>query len=227
MSRISAILSKLLKKTNVVGATREVIYNKYVLYAVFLITLVNLLNAVVNQDYLYCILFALIGFLIAFFNKNMTVILVLTIAFATILNNIIRGSKLEGFDDSKKEKFDADTDASNLIDSSKGNSLNKLIGSTVSGKDFALDRSSGNTVTGNTSVSSTATTTAPAKSASPSPKVLMENLKEQALDSQAAQQEIISGFQQIEPHMQRAEGLIGSIQETAQTIQAMKTSKPV
>ena len=130
----------------------------------------------------------------------MTVILVLTIAFATILNNIIRGSgvKVEGFDDPKKG-----TDTSKSV-----------------GKESIQT----NPVAEATSKPVATATTTPAKSASPSPKVLMENLKDQALELQAAQENIISGFQQIEPHMQRAENLIGSIQETAQTIQGMKTN---
>lgn len=202
-------LSKILKKVNSVGSARGIIYNKYVLYVVFIIALVNLLNSVVNQDYLYCILFVLIGFLIAFFNKNMTVILVLTIAFATILNMIIKGTgmKVEGFDDSKKEKF------------VEGSTSNKLVGGNVN-----LEESEANNSESSSKASPTESVSIKAtKSPSPSPKVLMENLKEQALDLQAAQKEIISGFQQIEPHMQRAEGLIGSIQETAKTIQGMKT----
>lgn len=200
MSRIDAILTKMLKKTNVVGTTREVIYNKYVLYLVFLIALVNLLNSIVNQDYLYCILFALIGFLIAFFNKNMTVILVLTIAFATLLNAILTGSgiKIEGFDDSAKDKKESESKSDS--DSSNKEPLEEKDGESTSS--IAKPE--------------------PTKAAATSPKVLMENLKVQALDLQDAQKEIISGFQQIEPHMQRAESLIGSIQETAQTIQGMR-----
>jgi hypothetical protein len=63
-------------------------------------------------------------------------------------------------------------------------------------------------------------TTAPTTTTSPSQ--MMDVLKEQALDLQDAQKHIIDGFEQIAPHMDRAETLIGSIQQTAQTIQGMR-----
>jgi flagellum-specific peptidoglycan hydrolase FlgJ len=139
--------------------------------------------------------------LIAFFNKNMTVILVLTIAFATLLNAILTGSgiKIEGFDDSAKDKKESESKSDS--DSSNKEPLKEKDGESTSS--IAKPE--------------------PTNAAATSPKVLMENLKVQALDLQDAQKEIISGFQQIEPHMQRAESLIGSIQETAQTIQGMRT----
>lgn len=191
----SDAINKIMKKTNMLNTARDIIYNKYVLYAVFIAALFDLLYSAVKQDYVYCSLFILIGFLIAFFNKNMTVILTLTMAFANILRSIINGTgmKVEGFDGSD------DSDKKEKKDDSNGNDSNKKVG-----KEGV--KTSGNTASSSDSVSAK----------------LMESLKEQALDLQDAQKNIISGFQEIEPHMDRAESLIGSIQTTAETIQGMK-----
>lgn len=53
---------------------------------------------------------------------------------------------------------------------------------------------------------------------------LVENLKEQAMDLQDAQQNIIKGFETISPYMDKAENIIDSIKSTAQTIQSMKNT---
>jgi ADP-dependent phosphofructokinase/glucokinase len=53
----------------------------------------------------------------------------------------------------------------------------------------------------------------------------MQNLKDQAFELQDTQKSIISGFQQIEPHMDRAESLIESIQRTAENIKELKNAQ--
>ena len=200
------MFGKNFKKSNIVGAAKSIIYNKYVLYVVFLAALFDLLYSAVKEDYTYCILFVLIGFLMAFFNKNMTVILTLTIAVSTILRNLIRGIGLnvEGLtpgpttkptDPTKNKeqmKPKSDTNADDASDSTEKESLETV---------------------------PKTTTPAPTKSE------LMGVLRDQALDLQEAQQNIIQGFEKIEPYMNKAESLIGSIQETATTIQGMRTQQ--
>ena len=234
MPRSDSFLSKTMKKTNILTTAKEIIYNKYVLYAVFLAALFDLLYSAVKQDYVYCILFILVGFLIAFFNKNMTVILTLTMACSNILRNVIRGNgmEVEGMKEGSTSVEDDTNEPSNIMNGlnhSKGNSLNKLFGSDtddlskmVSGN-VSVPSSSPLTTSGNVSVSSSA----PLKKmneegTTPTPTKLMESLKEQALDLQDAQKHILTGFEKIAPHMDRAETLIGSIQNTAQTIQGMR-----
>ena len=208
MARYEAI-NKMMKKTNLVNTARGVIYNKYVLYAVFFAALFDLLYSAVKQDYMYCILFILLGFIIAFFNKNMTVILTLTMAFANILRSVLNGTgmKVEGFGTEDTDTTKKSSDEKENMDNTKESSSN-AVSKNDNDKNAKKEKmtSNGNTSSSSNSVSSS----------------LMSSLKEQALDLQDAQKEIIKGFQQIEPHMDRAEGLIGSIQETAQTIQGMK-----
>lgn len=202
MSRMNAILSKIMRKPYAKG----IIYNKYVLYIVFFIALINLHTYAVKQDYVYCILFILIGFITAFFNKNMTVILVIAMIFATIFNAILKGKPLhlEGF---KQDVEDDMNELSNYIDSSKGKTT-KLFGEETDEEP-----------------SSNKSTKSFSGNASPTPTKLMESLRENALDLQDTQKNIISGFQQIEPHMDRAEELLETIQHTAETIKKMKDSQ--
>jgi hypothetical protein len=192
------MFGKSLKKPNIIGTAKGIIYNKYVLYVVFLAALVDLLYSAVREDYTYCILFVLVGFLVAFFNKNMTVILTLTIAVSTILRNLIRGNevKVEGFDSEEPDK---------------------LAGTTPKKKTTKKEEVE------------TTDEEKPGSNATETPKktqtALMNSLKNQALDLQEAQQNIIKGFEEIEPYMNQAESLIDSIQNTALTIQDMRNNK--
>jgi len=206
MSRSDAI-SKMMKKTNIASTAKSIVYNKFVLYAVFVAALFDLLYSAVKQDYLYCTLFILVGFLISFFNKNMTVILTLTIAFSNILRSVIRGSdmKVEGLEGKEGANDKETTDDKEPSDDKKTKKVEES-------KDMKSKKENTSTL-GNV---------ASASSSNVSTSTLMSTLKEQALDLQESQQNIISGFEKIEPHMSRAESLIGSIQETAQTIQGMK-----
>ena len=188
------MFGKNLKKSNIMGTAKGIIYNKYVLYVVFLAALIDLLYSAVKEDYTYCILFVLVGFLVAFFNKNMTVILTLTIATSTILRNLIRGTgvNVEGFEE-EQDKKSAKKDASESM----------------------------------VVKPETTTTTTPSSTTTPltkptTPAATMDKLKQDAVELQDAQKQIINGFEKIEPYMDKAEALIESIQETAESIQAMR-----
>jgi hypothetical protein len=83
------------------------LYNKWVLYAVFLVSLLNLLVWLVAGDIMNAIVFLLIGFLTSFFSKNMVVVLV----FALVVSNVLKfGLSIgqEGFEEgvNKDETFE-------------------------------------------------------------------------------------------------------------------------
>lgn len=197
-------------KKSVFGEAKGIIYNKFVLYTVFIIALFNLLYAAVEHNYLYCVLFVLIGFLTSFFSKNMTVILTITIASATVIRNIIIGGKMkleEGLTNNVDPGDDENVSA-NLISSSSGNSDNRLIGELINKK---VSTTTGNTIAGNVSSGPSST--------------LVSSLQTQAIDLQDAQKKIIKGFETISPYMDKAENIIQSIQTTAQTIQQIKNTQ--
>ena len=207
---MNAFFAKTLKNANILNNARGVIHNKFVLYFIFFAALFQLLFSIVHQDYLYCVLFLLVGFLVHFFNKNMTVILTLAMAISTVLSNILKGSKLnvEGLETQTqtkpqpKKEEESDEDA--VIENAEPKENKKM--PSVTNAQIAKK------------VSTPAETT---------PSKLMETLKDQALDLQEAQKHIIDGFEKIEPHMDRAETLIGSIEQTAKTIQGMRNMQNV
>jgi len=203
--QVNTFFGKVLKGIDGLNKPTSIVHNKFVLYAIFFISLINLLYSAVKEEYLYCILFILVGFVISFFNKNMTVILTLTIATTTIFHNIIYGKQMivnEGFDASpttmpaKKNTNSTDNDTTESV-------RNIITGNVSLG---------GNTFAGNVTSQPSAN--------------LVNNLRDQAMDLQDAQKNIIKGFETISPYMDKAENIINSIQTTAQTIQSMKTTPP-
>jgi hypothetical protein len=68
-----------------VSNKNAILHNKYVLYLIFIIALVDLLTLVYTYDYYSASIFVLIGFLTSFFSKNMIVILCIAIAFTNII----------------------------------------------------------------------------------------------------------------------------------------------
>lgn len=92
-------LDKFMRKGRHVAIPKSLLYNRFVLYAVFALALLNLFFKMVGGDYLFCALFLLVGFITSFFCKNMTVILVITLAVANIIRVFVRGGEFEGMED--------------------------------------------------------------------------------------------------------------------------------
>ena len=136
----------------------------------------------------------------------MTVILTLTVAISTILRNVLsgKGLKVEGFEDAKK---DPEEDGEERTDE-------KTVPEPFDNQDEVTDSDQGSS---ENNLDNEKTT--------PTQKQLMDNLKENALDLQEAQKEILNGFEKIEPYMDKAESLIEDIQKTALTIQDMKNKQ--
>lgn len=119
-------MAKKYASTDIVNTAKVFIYNKFVLYFVLLVALLNLLFSAVRGDYLFCALFVLIGFVSAFFNKNMTVILVVTIAASNIIRVLIRGGKFEGMTEKVvEEEEDATTKSDNEEEDKKTGKMGK------------------------------------------------------------------------------------------------------
>ena len=90
----------------------DLLHNKILLYVVFIVSLANLLLWIVGGDIVNVIIFLLVGFLTAFFSKNMIVILF----FALVVSNIIKfgihigkegfSEGVEGEDDEEHKRRD-------------------------------------------------------------------------------------------------------------------------
>ena len=186
---LKSIINKTFKKIDLSASAKGVLHNKYVLYLIFAAALINLLHNAIKADYTYCAVFILVGFVTAFFNKNMIVILTITMAASAIIHTVIRGVGFEGFQEGATDKADADEKTVPVI------------------SDASIKVPSKG-VMGNVQVSSKTD--------------LIDRMKKDAVDLMSVQNEIISGFQTIEPAMDRAEALIGSIQTAATTIEGLK-----
>ena len=76
--------------------------NKYVLYVVFMIALLNVLGYLVKQDYNSLILFVSVGVMSNYFTKNMTVNLLLAIVVTGLV--AVREHFREGFKEGEEEE---------------------------------------------------------------------------------------------------------------------------
>jgi hypothetical protein len=200
-------MAKQYKSTDIANTAKSFIHNKFVLYFVFAVALLNLFFSAVKRDYLFCAIFILTGFVVAFFNKNMTVILVCTVAIANIVSALIggRNPQMEGmagdmegeeeedneepFSLSPEKKVDLESESKAPAASSKETGM----GSALEPKDSNANK-----------------------------KQIVHKLKNEAQDLLEVQERILKGFEKIEPEMTRAEKLINQINGTAQQIQAFQ-----
>jgi hypothetical protein len=144
--------------------------------------------------------FILVGFLTSFFSKNMTVIMVITLALANIIRVILRGEpEFEGMEDGSG---DADTAAAGEAGKDAQKPKEKEPDANKKGADADAEK----------------------KDASSNDESKMVNeLKSDAQDLIDAQEKIIAGFGTISPHMDAAENLINKINRTAEKIEGLRT----
>lgn len=171
----------------------SILYNRTVLYIVFFIALSNLFISAVQEDWAYLTYFVLIGFLMSVFSKNVTVILVLTLALATILKYALRSST-EGFD--SKEPLDS----IEVKDETK----------TITGLEKGPKKTD----------EKTGEKTTDEKTGKKTKSEMVDHIKSDAEKLIDAQKQIIKGFEQIDPYMKEAEDLIMDIDKTAKKIEA-------
>jgi hypothetical protein len=99
-----------IKKQLLSSNNNAIIHNKYILYIILFIALVDLYFLTLSGDFVSVSIFILIGFLTTFFSKNMLVILFIAV---TVTNILKYGSNIrqEGFDGKKgKEGEEDDTE---------------------------------------------------------------------------------------------------------------------
>lgn len=184
----------------------SILYNRFVLYFVFFVALSNLFIAAFQQNYMFCTYFVLIGFILTFFNKNMLVVLVLTIAFA----NILSVSSREGMD--TKEGADDTLEYSEVTpDATTGGDKTKT--ATTGG-----DKTKTATTGGDKAKTATS-------SKEKSKSEMVDDLKKDAEKLIDTQNKIIGGFEKIDPYMKQAEQLIEHIDTTAKKIESINKSK--
>jgi hypothetical protein len=80
------------------------LYNRWVLYLVFAISLFQLYTFSVAGKIQNVAVFLLVAFLTSFFSKNMTVIMVIALVFTEIVNAVFNKSRLEGMTEGVEDK---------------------------------------------------------------------------------------------------------------------------
>lgn len=93
---------------NVSQVGKALITNQYVLYAVVVLALLNLVGYMMVGDYGAMVFFILAGVLSTYFTKNMVITLLSAILLTNVIYRWMRASgmvrQLEGFDNNKKSK---------------------------------------------------------------------------------------------------------------------------
>ena len=108
MNFLSKFVDKMKKNKMIVG--NGILYNKYLLYFILLISFTDLLYYAIAKKYIFIIIFFIIGYLTHFFSKNMTVIMCIALVFTNILSfgtsnrSIVNEGFTEEDTDGKKNK---------------------------------------------------------------------------------------------------------------------------
>jgi len=189
----------------------SILYNKWLLYALFLMAVVLLYNAVMQNEMIFVSYFVLIGVVISFFNKNLIIILTLTMALSAILKNAFLGTMLEGMEDGSGSSASS---ASSSSDEKKPKESMESSSSTTK------------TATGDSAAGedASAATTEKKENGSEKKGELVDALKKDAKDLLSTQQNIIQGFQEIEPYMKQAETLLSDMDKKADELRKLNAS---
>lgn len=122
--------------------SKNLIYNKTVLYLIFIIALTNLFVIFQENDIFSILVFFLIGFLTTFFSKNMIVILCMCLFFTNVLKygrSAAGHQRFEGFDSTSSDKVE---DSDKVLDTkSKYETPSKKAKDTNKDKDMNPDKS--------------------------------------------------------------------------------------
>lgn len=111
---------------------KNILYNKYLLYFIFIISFGNFFIELMNNNMYFVVIYIIIGLLTSFFNKNMIVILSMSVIFANILN-YGKMSTVEGYED----EFEAETDHEHEND--EENEVDKALGTKPTDDDGIID----------------------------------------------------------------------------------------
>jgi hypothetical protein len=79
------------------AGSKSLLYNKFVLYAAFIVCFINLLIWLFSGEFIHVAVFLLVGYLTTYFSKNMIVILVI----ALVVSNVVKSGTnivLEGME---------------------------------------------------------------------------------------------------------------------------------
>jgi len=157
-----------------------ILYNRFVLYFICLIAIIDVVYLTTTGDVQSLVVFVLVGLLISFFSKNMIVILVIAMCVAQLLKFGSAGNRIEGLENS------TDADAGDDVNAGSG---------------------AGATATDDADADADATddATEPAKK---DKKVSKAEVMDSYNEYQGVQKDIVTGIERIQPLLEKAENFI-------------------
>ena len=106
MSSLEKILGGA-KKSLMSPSNNLIIHSKIILYALFIVSIINLFSFLIERDVVSVLIFALTGFIVQFFSKNMIIVLFMCLFVANIIKHGI-DLKTESFSALKLEPMAPD-----------------------------------------------------------------------------------------------------------------------
>ena len=182
---------------------KSLLHNRWVLYALCIIALVNIVMYANVKDFNSVATLLIIGFLVSFFSKNMIIILAVSI-FATYALNFVSSSSFTEGARNMKEGVDEKTEDD---EEEKTEDDEESTGSDID--DIASGESSN--AENNTS-----------PSVQEKKKVLYDNLQNDFQSFQKTQDAILKGMQEIDPLLTKAESFIQKFEHYSNAINEEK-----
>lgn len=174
------------------SASGKILYNKWILYLMFIISLVDLTQFYMRGNTNAILLFFAVGLLTTFFSKNMTVVLVIALALTHIVS-YGTGALAEGLegqdeeaDEEEAEEEEEDVAEEEVVEDAKEESFSNTIGKTQG------------------SIDETAKTVA----------LLSKDTKDlptQTVELLNKQKELMANMTQLQPLLKKAEDIISSV----------------
>lgn len=185
---------------------KSLLHNRWVLYALCIIALVNIVMYANVKDFNSVATLLIIGFLVSFFSKNMIIILAVSI-FATYALNYVSSSSFSEGARNMKEGVDEKTDEEE----------EKKEDDTEEKKDED-EEASGSAVDDIASGESSKAESNTAPSVQEKKKMLYDNLQNDFQSFQKTQDAILKGMQEIDPLLTKAESFIEKFEHYSKVI---------
>ena len=112
------------------NSSNPILRSKILLYIVVFIAIFNILNYAMKIDYMYVLVFLIIGYLTSFYSKNMNVVLLISIAATNVLkygSKVRLSEGLDNIDDNTKDASDIVSSVKDVVkDKDKKNVVDNL-----------------------------------------------------------------------------------------------------
>jgi hypothetical protein len=180
-----------------------VLHNRFVLYFFLVVVIIEIVYFIGSNDIVSLVTLLLVGLLTSFFNKNMTIVLVLALVTTNILKfGIKTNERFEGNQNMNENSPDNKKDNSNNNVDASGNKINK--------SDNKKDNSHNNEndASGNKVIISDNTLNETDSNSEEPYDNLYDSLKQEYPQFKVVQQEILDGVKKMEPLLEKAEKFI-------------------